>query len=173
MPKLQFLVCLWPLLPHHTPNILSVYRTTKLLTFISHYLDLRIVTSLIRATSFPGFSPTRPTLRRAGGREPWEWGCDERWTLLRWPLCISRQSISKRVIIFFMHRWVINLAFVYTRIFSCSLCYCNFFKWNFLTTYLPVVPSHYIAGLKVEKGEQSCLENGMLINTSNLYILCL
>ena len=27
-------------------------------------------------TSFPGFSPTRPTLRRAGRREPWErgWG---------------------------------------------------------------------------------------------------
>ena len=31
-----------------------------------------------RATSFPGFSPTRPTEReRAGRREPWERGCLE------------------------------------------------------------------------------------------------
>ena len=35
-----------------------------------------IIRSTLPATSFPGFSPTRPlSLHRAGRREPWEWGC--------------------------------------------------------------------------------------------------
>ena len=36
--------------------------------------DMGFLTAGVKATSFPGFSPTRPTLRRAGRREPWERG---------------------------------------------------------------------------------------------------
>ena len=47
-------------------------------------------TGVYEPTTFPGFSPTRPTeLRRAGGREPWERGCV-------WTWFIAQFKISKK-----------------------------------------------------------------------------
>ena len=60
------------------------------------YPCARVTLSPGQPTSFPGFSPTRPTeqalsLRRAGGREPWERGC--RSTLPALPSCFVMRDI--------------------------------------------------------------------------------
>ena len=60
-------------------NLLACLVGKTPLIFVVELYD-SYVSSGESATSFPGFSPTRPTERTAGKREPWERG---------WRKCLS------------------------------------------------------------------------------------
>ena len=63
-------------------NLLACLVGKTLLIFEVELYD-SYVSNGESANSFPGFSPTNPTLRRAGRREPWERG---------WRKCLSPLS---------------------------------------------------------------------------------
>ena len=60
-------------------NLLACLVDKTALIFVVELYD-SYVSNGESANSFPGFSPTNPTLRRAGRREPWERG---------WRKCLS------------------------------------------------------------------------------------